>query len=154
MASFSARQPWWKNAQGEWYVILQGVLFLLVALSPSYQKLTVDLPVRWHTLVVITGLVLGGLGLLLVLAGGFFLGNNLSPLPHPREDAMLVQVGVYSFVRHPMYSGAVFAAAGWGLLNTNLLTLICAGVLLVFFDIKSRREERWLAYRFPEYSAY
>ncbi|RPI93163.1 MAG: isoprenylcysteine carboxylmethyltransferase family protein, partial [Chloroflexi bacterium] len=33
-------------------------------------------------------------------------------------------------------------------------TLIYAGLLFVFFDIKTRREERWLARKFPEYAGY
>ena len=34
------------------------------------------------------------------------------------------------------------------------MTLIYAGVLLAFFDVKSRREERWLTEKFPDYAAY
>ena len=32
--------------------------------------------------------------------------------------------------------------------------LALAAVVLVFFDIKSRREERWLMAKFPEYAGY
>ena len=35
----------------------------------------------------------------------------------------------------------------------ELLT-IYAMLLFIFFDIKSRREERWLARKFPDYAGY
>ena len=69
-------------------------------------------------------------------------------------ERTLVQRGAYGIVRHPIYSGLITGAFGWALLNTSVVTLIYASVLLVFFDIKSRREERWLARKFPEYAAY
>jgi protein-S-isoprenylcysteine O-methyltransferase Ste14 len=102
----------------------------------------------------VVGLVLGGIGMLLALGGLFALGTNLSPLPHPKEGAPLVETGVYGVVRHPIYSGLILGAAGWALLHGSLLTLVLAGVLFVFFDIKSRREERWLARQFPAYERY
>ena len=82
------------------------------------------------------------------------LGANLSALPHPKDGAVLVESGVYGLVRHPIYAGLILAAAGWGLLTNSPWALLLAGVLLVFFDIKSRREEGQLAARFPAYAAY
>ncbi len=45
-------------------------------------------------------------------------------------------------------------AFGWALVWGNLLTLFYAVILFIFFDIKSRREEKRLADKFPEYSDY
>jgi protein-S-isoprenylcysteine O-methyltransferase Ste14 len=61
---------------------------------------------------------------------------------------------MYGVVRHPIYSGLIFGAVGWALINASLLTLVYAIILFVFFDIKSRREERWLARKFPAYDEY
>jgi len=65
-----------------------------------------------------------------------------------------VESGPYRVVRHPIYSGLIVGAFGWALMNTSLLTLVYAAILLAFFDVKSRREERWLARKFPDYAAY
>jgi protein-S-isoprenylcysteine O-methyltransferase Ste14 len=43
---------------------------------------------------------------------------------------------------------------GWGLWLHNWVTLGYAVALLIFFDIKSRFEERLLTNKFPEYAAY
>ena len=38
--------------------------------------------------------------------------------------------------------------------DTRRRWLLWAALLVVFFDIKSRREEAWLAARFPAYADY
>jgi protein-S-isoprenylcysteine O-methyltransferase Ste14 len=53
-----------------------------------------------------------------------------------------------------MYGGGILMAVGWGLWVHGWLTLAYAVLLIVFVDIKARREERWLRERFPEYAAY
>ncbi len=145
---------WWKNSRGEWYVIVQGVLFVLIAVGPITVDVRPDVPGGVRVVTWVIGGVLGAVGLLLSVAGLWGLGNNLSPLPHPKDDATLVQGGAYRMVRHPIYSGLIMGATGWALLNLSLITGSYAVVLLLFFDIKSRREERYLAAKFPAYAAY
>jgi protein-S-isoprenylcysteine O-methyltransferase Ste14 len=43
---------------------------------------------------------------------------------------------------------------GWGLLAASPFTLVAAACLLVFFDLKSRREEAWLVETVDGYAAY
>lgn len=59
------------------------------------------------------GVLIGGAGLLLGLAGLGSLGRkNLSPFPHPKRGATLVEDGVYAMVRHPIYGGVSLGALG------------------------------------------
>lgn len=88
-----------------------------------------------------------GLGLL-------HLGRNLTAVPTPKADSSLVQNGAYALVRHPIYSGIIFGAVGLGLWRMGITTMIFALLLVPFFDIKSRREERLLEAQFPEYASY
>ena len=53
-----------------------------------------------------------------------------------------------------MYGGGLVIALGWALVVEGWLTLVWVVVLFVFLDAKSRREERWLAEKFPAYAAY
>ncbi len=154
MSASHTQQPWWKNSRGEWYVVLQMVLFALIAVGPESWTVKLDLSAPLRVTLMIVGFLLGAVGLLLALAGLFGLGNNLSILPHPKDDATLVQSGPYRLVRHPIYGGLIIGAVGWALLNTSVITLVYALTLLVFFDIKARREERWLMRKFPDYAAY
>jgi protein-S-isoprenylcysteine O-methyltransferase Ste14 len=137
--------------RGEGWVALQGVLLVAIACCSF-------LPPDWSgTARVVTGVVgaiLVGAGALLAVAGMRDLRSNLTPLPHPRDGATLIRSGSYSLVRHPIYGGIVIAAAGWGLVIASVAALALSALLLVFFDLKSRREEAWLTERFPDYPAY
>lgn len=146
--------PWWKNRRGEWYVIVQGILLILVLVGP---KSLPGLP-RWSggaTLgVTLLGLALTGAGGLLLTTALLRLGANLSALPHPVPGASLVAAGPYRLVRHPIYAGIILAALGWGVLNRSTLGVLYALALFIFFDLKSRREEFWLRQTLPDYDAY
>ena len=150
----ASRVSWWKGARGEWYVVLQAGLFLLVVLGPRTVPGLPGWTPALAGLARATGAALIGGGFLLVVLGAACLGRCLSALPHPVPSARLIETGAFAIVRHPMYSGGICAAFGWGLWTQGVLTLGYAALLLVFFDIKSRREERWLRAMFPDYASY
>jgi protein-S-isoprenylcysteine O-methyltransferase Ste14 len=137
--------------RGEGWVAIQfGLLPVIVGagyLGPAWGE-----PIR--TMTTVAGALLLAAGGLLGGRGVLDLRENLTPLPHPKEGARLVEAGAYRLVRHPIYGGLVLAAFGWGLLAASPAALAAAVVLLVFFDLKSRREEAWLEARFPDYPAY
>jgi protein-S-isoprenylcysteine O-methyltransferase Ste14 len=84
----------------------------------------------------------------------FKLGPNLTPLPYPKDETTLLQTGPYRIVRHPIYSGAILMAFGWAFWVQGWLTIVYAMILLLFFDIKARREEQWLKEKLSGYSSY
>ncbi len=143
----------WKGSRGEWYVVAQVALLLLVFLGP--RRMAGWSPIPGASLSTTVGVVLMIAGFLLLVAGGVGLGPpNLTPLPYPREDGALVRTGAFGLVRHPMYGGGVLLAFGWALAVHGWLTLVYAAALLVFVDVKARREEEWLVRKFPDYGDY
>jgi protein-S-isoprenylcysteine O-methyltransferase Ste14 len=100
------------------------------------------------------GVVLVVTGLTLMTAGGLWLGTNVTPLPHPKATATLVETGPFHLVRHPMYSGGILIAFGWAIWVRGPLTIGYAVLVFVFLDIKSRREEQWLRETFAGYAKY
>jgi len=146
--------PWWQGKRGEWYLLPQAALFILVAVGPhTWPGLPVWTP-GWGRAGSIGGGLLVLAGALMAGAGVVNLGRNLTPLPHPKENATLVVTGAYRLVRHPIYSGLIAMALGWGLWVHGWLTIGYAFLLFIFFDLKTRREERWLREKFPAYAAY
>ena len=149
------RQGWRSGERGEYLVLIQGALLIGFVLLPIYR------PASWvidsaNLLYLCWGIAAAlGLGACLLIGKGLLdLGGNLTPLPYPKENGQLVRSGVYSIVRHPLYSGLLFAALGWVVFQLSLSHLIAAAVLFAFFDAKARREEAWLAEKYPEYSEY
>lgn len=148
--SDAGKAPWWKGTRGEWYVVVQFVLFVALAIGPRTLPglpawpSAVEVPAR------VTGIALMLAGAALALWGLSALGNNLSVLPAPKDCAELVSRGPYRIVRNPIYSGLILGAFGWALWLASWLTLAYALALFVLFDAKSRLEERWLAEKFGE----
>jgi len=138
--------------RGEGWLILQLALLLLVALAGLVSPGAWSGPLVSITSLLGLGLMLGGA--MLLGRGLMDLGRNLTPLPRPRDDAQLVETGVYSLVRHPIYGGLLLTAVGWALVAASLLTLLLAVGLGLFFDLKARREEAWLGERYRGYAAY
>lgn len=135
--------------RGEGWVIGQFVIGIAVAASALVTRIEVPLAVR------LFGVVLMGIGGLLVAAGALHLGENLSVMPKPKEQGhSLVTSGVYGFVRHPIYAGVILGAFGWSLFWGTLLGVALSVALFVWLDLKSRREEKWLSEKYPEYPAY
>jgi protein-S-isoprenylcysteine O-methyltransferase Ste14 len=137
--------------RGEGWVVIQIALFALIAAAGAIGP-------AWDGTVRIVGVVVG---ILLVVAGATLglrgivdLRENLTAFPRPMPKARLVETGSYGLVRHPIYCGVIVAALGWGLATASPLAIVGAGVLLVFFDLKSRREEVWLSEQFTDYEAY
>jgi protein-S-isoprenylcysteine O-methyltransferase Ste14 len=141
----------WRNEKGEWYVVVQFALMTAIVFAPLF-----DSTANFHTfgLLSLAGAIVCVLGLGVVIGGWTNLGRNISHLPKPREESILITRGLYSIVRHPMYFGLILAAFGWGVLCNSQLTIIGGFALFLFFDVKARREEKWLESRYSDYAEY
>lgn len=134
--------------RGEGWVLLQLLLFAVIFFAPSVTCFACP---EWLRYVGLGLLVIGGV---LGTGGVLALGRNLTAFPKPIEGGALVTSGVYRVVRHPIYAGLIFGTLGWSLFRANLLGIALSLMLLVFFDLKSRREERWLVEAYPGYPEY
>ena len=146
---------WWRGDRGEYWVIAQGILLLIFALVPPNTPNFINLDISaWQYLSLILAAIFSILAIVFLGRSLFELGQNLTPLPHPRDDGQLVKTGIYGVVRHPLYSGVIYLAlayAGWRMSWVHLIGSI---VLFVFFDAKSRTEEVWLTEKFSDYRNY
>jgi protein-S-isoprenylcysteine O-methyltransferase Ste14 len=143
-----------RSVHGRLYVAAQLGLLAAVAFGPRSVGLGEPWAEPWGQVAKTVGVVLGLLGGFAAGAGALQLGPNLSPWPGPRDDAQLVRSGVYKLVRHPIYSGLILGAFGWGLFINGSLTVLYALLLTVLMDAKARYEERLLRKRFETYAAY
>ena len=137
--------------RGEGWVALQVVFFVCVGaaglLGPDWGD-------PWRTLGGVAGAGLVALGAVGAVLGVVGLRENLTAVPRPIEGGRLIDSGVYGLVRHPIYTGIVTAALGWGLATASPTALAAAVLLGCFFDLKARREEAWLLAAYPTYAAY
>ena len=138
--------------RGEIYVLIQCLLLGLLVFAPRHIDAW-----SWSILpdgLQMVGSLLAALGAAVAIAAGFQMGRRLTPLPYPAKEARLLTRGVYAWIRHPMYFGVIAMSVGWALYVRGALTLAYAAAIVVFFDVKSRREEIWLEQHFAGYAEY
>ena len=141
------------KGSGIGFVVVQAVLLGILFFGPAHLNPDANIDAS-KGLLLWFGYGIFILGTIIALIAAINLGKNLTPLPRPKENAELVQTGLYRLVRHPIYFGVIVLSIGWGVIQQSTLVWLYVIVIAIFFDIKSRKEERWLVARFSTYANY
>lgn len=129
-------------------VAVQAVLFLLVVVAALIPAIG---PAVWSSLwLSILLILLGAAGM---LWSGRDLGSALTPLPIPNGQGLAAK-GIYRFARHPMYTSILVICLGVavGAGKIQVYVVVCA--LALFFEAKTRSEERYLVTAYDGYAEY
>ena len=137
--------------RGEKYVIAQFSLLFCIAVG--------TVPLIGDALTSFLGPALIAAGLVLVYKAAIDLKDNLSPWPVPTDPASgrgsLISDGIYSYIRHPMYSGLLLGMAGLSIFTDSTSRLMLTFLLYAVLDAKSDFEEASLEKTYgSEYSEY
>jgi protein-S-isoprenylcysteine O-methyltransferase Ste14 len=119
------------------------VLFEILAIAGLRDLVGHGSVTPWGPAVLVIGLVAIVIGGGVAGRGIWDLRSSLSPFPRPIAGAPLVESGAYRLIRHPIYSGLVLGAIGWGLVTSSIVAIGAVGLLFLLFAAKSRREEVW-----------
>ena len=125
--------------RGEQYVIAQFGLLLCITIGA--------IPYFGDIVTLALGPALIGASLVIVYKAAADLGKKLSPWPVPADQTngdgggSLVDTGIYSYVRHPMYSGLVFGMAGLSMVTDSAMRLLLTVALYYVLDVKADFEE-------------
>ncbi len=82
------------------------------------------------------------------------LGRNFRVFAAPRRSGKLIQSGIYSKVRHPMYTSVIVGFAGYVLYWGSYWGIPFWFSLTALYIVKALKEEGVLIQRFPEYQEY
>jgi protein-S-isoprenylcysteine O-methyltransferase Ste14 len=140
--------------RGEGWVVAQFVLFAVIGATGLRDLVGARSWSPWGPLPSLAGAAAVVAGGLVAARGAWDLRASFSPFPRPLEGAPLIESGAYRLIRHPIYSGLVLGAIGWGLFTGSVLAIAAAGLLFLLFAAKSQREEAWLAAIHPAYRNY
>ena len=155
LSDWGVTSNWWRGDRGEYWVIAQGILLIIFALIPPNIPGFIDLDTSaWQYLRWILTAIFSIVAMVFLGRSLFDLGQNLTPLPHPRDDGQLVKTGVYRLVRHPLYGGVIYLALAYASWQMSWVHLVGSIGLFIFFDAKSRTEEVWLTEKFSDYVNY
>jgi protein-S-isoprenylcysteine O-methyltransferase Ste14 len=115
-------------------------------------------PLGQTPLLRVVGLALIVLGVLFLALAGYAYWKTNHALPYvtptPNAGAKLVETGIYSRVRHPIYTAVLLGAFGLALAHGHVAPLLIALIMGVFFTAKARYEETMLRGVYPTYANY
>lgn len=135
------------NAKDRILVSIQLVLFIVYTLP-------VDWSLAFFSWFKIIGLVFSMIGLIILVVALLQLNKNLSPFPTPKDTAVLIQNGLYTWVRHPIYTGILVLFLGYGIFQASAFKLLITFLLWILFYYKTQYEEFQLLRKFPEYASF
>jgi protein-S-isoprenylcysteine O-methyltransferase Ste14 len=136
------------NRKGLVWFAAQGCIALGLLIAPLLFRASFPSFVRLGgAAMIITGTVL-------IVWSYRVLGKSHSPWTVPLKGASLVTCGPYRIVRHPVYLGYMVAGFGLEMAFPTVIGLVVAMVGFIYYDLRTREEERWLHKVYPAYSDY
>lgn len=82
------------------------------------------------------------------------LRESVTVLPEPRENVPLITHGIYSIIRHPMYTAVLTFGAAMVLTRWTLATALVWVILYIDLTIKYRYEDSLLLKKWPQAKEY
>jgi protein-S-isoprenylcysteine O-methyltransferase Ste14 len=139
---------------GRWIFVPLAIVSLGMAWLPAYADRR-NLGTLDGDAVRCLGLVTFLIGSVIRLLAVYALGNRFSALVAVQPNHRLKTDGLYRLVRHPSYSGALLAMAGWALVFRSGFGLVLVALVVPIVVVRIRDEERFLASEFgDEYARY
>lgn len=86
------------------------------------------------------GISLFILGWIIIIFAFFRIGV----IPSLRKKSNLITSGIYSVIRHPIYSGTLISVLGWNILFKSIISMIYFPLLCLFYLIETILEEKGL----------
>ena len=131
-----------------WWIWLQNVLTLAsLVIAPTTKG-------KPYAVQIVLGVFLSVAGAVIGILGVRHLGRNRSPHPQPLPGSNLVRSGIFSLIRHPLYSSLILLTFGWAIWWNSVAAFLTAATLAMLLDQKARLEERYLNAQFPQYGDY
>ncbi len=130
------------------------IAWLLAFLIPSFWNLQAPI-YTLKTPTDIAGTTIFIAGLLIRIAAQATLKRNYSGTLRIREGHTLITHGIYSHVRHPVYTGVILSALAIPIYTTSLPGLLIALLGIPLFNHRIRNEEKMLTQEYGhQYTEY
>lgn len=100
------------------------------------------------------GVSLSGLGITLFAISRFSLGDNYSPCYDSYIPKSINTSGIYSVIRHPIYTSNLMLIGGVFISSGSMIILINFFILFIYYLFSAFVEEKALCNKFPTYFNY
>ena len=93
-----------------------------------------------YALSIPIGITLFILGWIIIIFAFFKIGV----IPSLRKKSNLITSGIYSIIRHPIYSGTLISVLGWNILFKSIISMIYFPLLCLLYIFATVLEEKGL----------
>tara|TARA_Y100001968_G_C19373875_1_gene726549 strand:+ start:637 stop:1203 length:567 start_codon:yes stop_codon:yes gene_type:complete len=140
------------NEKGEWYLTIQLILIFLHLLPPWPKLELISYPI--NIFFISLGLLISLKGIAITYRAFVDLGENLTPLPYPMKESILVKNKSYQYSRHPLYKGLLFISLGISIITQSIFHFFLFILLVYTLRTKARKEEEMLKVKYKDYKNY
>ena len=127
--------------------VLVGIQFLILGLLGITALLNITDNNHSYLAFEAALVLIGGA---VIASAGKYLRPSLRISPIPKADSPLIAVGIYKYVRHPMYLGVILIGVGLAGFTDSSLAWVMAGILVIDLNFKARFEDALLREIHPE----
>ena len=107
-----------------------------------------------NQLLIYSGISMSAIAISLFISAKISLGSNYSDCFAQKKPNKIVKTGLYSTVRHPIYTSNIILVLSVLVISGSYLIFISLILITLFYTISAFREERYLVNRFPSYARY
>ncbi len=141
-----------KNTKGEWYLVSQFILIILHVLQGWPDN--TDLDYEIYKYIQIIGIIISSKGVINLIIAFHNLGDNISLLPMPVKNSILITKSAYNKCRHPIYKELLYISLGIFIYKLSLFHLLLLIVLSYILKQKAITEENQLMLLHSSYKEY
>ena len=141
-----------KITKGEWYLVFQ-ITLIIIHFSQGWPNNT-NMNYEIYKYIQISGIIISSKGLISLSIAFQSLGRNLSLLPTPVEDSILITKKSYKKCRHPIYKELLYISLGISIYKLSLLHLLLLIILSYILKQKAILEEKELILKHYSYRKY
>jgi len=136
--------------------LIWGTIFVSTTAGPMLRNTGPLLTTQYSGVLYYTGIFLICIGLILRWIAILTLKSSFTVDVAVSENQAIIKSGVYKYIRHPAYAGALLSFFGLGFLFNSYLTLVVVfAPVFAAFAYRMRVEERLLTEVFKDqYEAY
>jgi len=155
VSSFSAKKTVGRSGGWLWVRVLVVIFAFFLFRSQIFRWLgPYDAAVVGNPELHLFGVILCGAGIAFAIWARVYLGKNWGMPMSIKENPELVTSGPYTYVRHPIYTGMLFAMLG-SVFASGLEWLVPLALFAAYFLRSAEKEEELMAKQFPDqYPAY
>ncbi|MBN8554802.1 MAG: isoprenylcysteine carboxylmethyltransferase family protein [Deltaproteobacteria bacterium] len=136
------------------YRYIQLSTFFGIILSKIFPSISIGKFFEPSILVSLVGVFVTTIGMFIFISAKRTLGKHYSPCFDSYVPSAIVESGIYSFIRHPIYSANIVILSGFVLATGSLIIAFNALVLAIYYVDAAIREEAKLAQSFVNYRYY